>query len=917
MQKSVFLLDGYGLIYRNYFAMMNNPLRNADGQNISAINGFFSTLLNLCKQYQPQNLIVVLDPKGKTFRSDIYPEYKAHRDKTPEDLHSQIDQIKELLNDLNIRSLTVENYEADDAMGSYARLAQQHGYYTYLVSNDKDLLQLVDEKTGALKLNAGQFTLHTPAEVEQAYEIKSTQIIDYLAILGDSADNIPGIKGIGKKSAQKLLQSHEGLDEIYEHIAEYTPAMQKKLLEGKEAAYLSQKLATICLDIPLELDEAANNLQTVHFDVAIPKLHQWGLYRIAESLQNYFHKNYHTPLAQTTATASDDSYNQGDDLFSDLPEQRTVDYDKIITKEQALEWFALIKKQGIVAFDCETDNINPMLANACGFSFAIAKNKAAYLPLRAGGQSYLDEEWVIAQLKALLEDPKIKIIGQNFKYDMKVLRHLGIRVRCWFDTMIAAWLINSSGRHNMDYLAKTYLNYIPISFSKIVPKGQIFEDIDLETAVPYAAEDADITWQLYELFYPKLQEKALLDLLHKIDIPLINVLADVEYTGIHLEAEKLSALQHEFAPQIDALEKTIHTLLGETINLSSPKQLQKALFEDGPFEGLKKTQTGFSTDNSVLEQLTRQYPENPIPALLIQYRVLTKLMATYIIALPKEINPRTKRIHTSFFVTGTVTGRLASSDPNLQNIPIKDSNGKRIREAFTAPKGYKLLSADYSQIELVVLAHLSKDPGLKAAFSQQEDIHTRTASRIFKIDKKEVDAKQRNIAKTINFGVIYGMSAFRLANELQISRADAKSFIDSYFEEFSQVQSYMDATLEQARKDTFVKTLLGHTRHLDYINSANKVERSSAERMAVNTCIQGSAADIVKVAMLCLNKKIAQQGLDAKLLLQVHDEFVLEFAEEQEEAVCALVKQEMENAVKLSVPLAVSISTGYNWGEIH
>ncbi len=906
MQKKIYLMDGYGVIYRSYFAMIKSPMRNPQGKNISAIHNFFSTLLRFFNEYKPEYFIVVMDPKGKTFRDEIYPQYKAQRDKTPDDLHEQVEDIKSVLHDLKIRTLLIDNFEADDVIGSYAELAKSADIEVSIISNDKDLMQLVDEKVSQIRFDKEGITLMGPKEVEESKGIPPEQIVDYLAILGDSSDNIPGVKGIGDKGAVKLLKEYKTLEAIYAN-RQYLPAgMQKKLVESRENAFLSQDLATIRREIPLELDLENSGLAQVTLDDARKRLRDWGLFRITDKLSQYFQENFQTPF-----TPSGDSNPQQE------REVNRCDYPTILTRESFEEWMLRIEKAGIVAFDCETDSLNPMEARACGLSFALGKNDACYLPFRAEGTECLKIEDLLPRLKEVLESPKLRVIGQNIKYDIKVMRHWGVRVQGSFDTMIASWLLDSGGKHNLDYLANRYLNYEMIQFSEVVPKGKIFEEIPLAESKDYAAEDADITWQLYELFDKQLSEKKLQDLFSQIDMPLMNLLAKMEYKGISLKAEELKEFEAELTPKIEALESTIHELTGETFNLSSTKQLQKVLFENGPFTPIKKTKSGYSTNTAVLEELARQIPENPIPDLLIQYRGLLKLKNTYVEALPREINPKTGRVHTSFLVTGTATGRLASSNPNLQNIPVRAEEGRRIRNAFHAGEHSLLLSADYSQIELVVLAHLSRDPALIRAFQEGVDIHTRTAATLFKISEKEVGDQQRSIAKSINFGVMYGMSAFRLANELQISRGEAKEFIDAYFHEFSRVRDFIDETVKQAEERGYVKTFLGHERRLEYINSRNKMEKAGAERMAVNSCIQGSAADIVKVAMLCIDKQLTKRGLKSSLLLQVHDECILQLPESESEEVQTLVKKEMEGAVKLLVPLRVSLSVGESWGDIH
>jgi DNA polymerase-1 len=904
-RKKLYIIDGYGLIYRSYYGFFKNPMQDTQGNNISAVYGFFSTVLKLIREYTPDYLVVAMDGKEKTFRHIIYEPYKATRDAAPEDLHSQVPIINNILKALKIPTITMEGYEADDIIATLSEEATRHAIDTIMFTSDKDLLQLVDEHTFALrpaKKNENFYRLMGENEVEEMLGIKPSQIVDYLSLLGDSSDNIPGVKGIGEKGAAKLLQQFGSLDGIYEHVKLVAPGLQKKLLEGKENALLSKSLVELRRDLfnVETFDTEQYLVKDVDYEAAIPLFQKIGMRTILKEL----------------GRAS------GGDASSYIPEKpgkkasKQGSYKAVTTiRELAALLEAYAKAGKPVAFDLETTSIDEMVAKVIGFSFTNEAEKAYYVPLVHDGKELLPADEVKELLSEYLGSGKLALIGQNFKYDYKVLVRWGVVPKLViFDTMVAAWLLDSTSVFNMDYLAEKYLEYKTVHYSDIVPKGKLLSDIPLDQVVFYGAEDADVTFRLYEVFLELLKARGLLDLLNNIEMPLLLVIAKMELAGIHLERSRIEPLSQEFEKRIDAIKEEIFSICGHSFNLNSPQQLQEVLFVEREIPTGAKTRSGFSTATEVLEPLQETYPE---VALILQYRMLNKLKTTYIDKLPLQINAETGRIHPSFSQTGTETGRLSCKDPNLQNIPVRTEEGRRIRSAFIPKEGHRFLSADYSQIELVVLAHMADDPGLKKAFQDGVDVHRSTASLIFDIPLGEVSSDQRRIAKTINFGVMYGMGTHSLAKDLNISHSEAKQFIDQYFQRYSGVQAFVEATRSRAEKDGYVTTLLGHVRTITEINSRSAVERAKAQRIAVNTVIQGTAADIMKLAMLRVSASLKEKGLKATLLLQIHDELVFEVPEDEVEATKRVVREALEGAVKLSIPLRTSIEVGDNWGDIH
>lgn len=908
-KPTLYIIDGYGLIYRSYFAFINRPLRDMDGNNVSALFGFFNSLLMLIREYDPDYLVVAMDTAAPTFRHQLYEPYKANRDAAPEDLHAQVPRIQTILEAANIPRIGIDGWEADDVIASLIDCAVKQGIHSVMVTGDKDLLQLVNDEVSALRpprKGENRYRKFGPPEVLEEFGVRSEQIIDYLALIGDSSDNVPGVAGIGPKGAVKLLQEYGDLDTIYQHIEDLSASVAKKLSESREMAFLSRTLVRLRHDVVdiTDFHTEQFRMDCVDWGKAIPLFEQANAKSLITAVGS-------SKKVQPVPTAVSDNANSAD--WNKMGTYHAV------TDVRELE--VLLDRMadgGTMAFDFETTSVDEMIAEPVGFSFTNRPFEAWYVPLVAGGEPVVDTSKAKELLRRCVLERKTKLVGQNLKYDYKVLVRWGIEESVlYFDTMIAAWLLDAaSGIYNMDYLAEKYLGgYQTVKFTDVVPdKNGQFSSVPLDAAVRYAAEDSDVTWRLFEVFKKMLVERDMVQLFETVEMPLVRILSDMELAGIRLEKDRLEQFDTEIIRRVEAIENQIYDEVGHPFNINSTKQLQEVLFEERKLPTGKKNKTGFSTATDILEQLASI---DVVPRLILQNRSLVKLKNTYIDTLPAMINPATARVHTSFTQTGTATGRLSSRNPNLQNIPIRNDDGRRIRDAFVPQEGHLFLSADYSQIELVVLAHLADDPALKEAFLHGEDIHTHTAALIFNVMPGLVMPQQRRIAKTINFGVMYGMSAFRLANELQIPRRDAQSFIDDYFKRFSGVSSFMQGIREQAVKTKTVRTILGRERYVPEIASRNKMEQSSAERIVVNTAIQGSAADIMKLAMIKVVKAMLTKKVSSRLLLQVHDELIFEVPERELETMRELVKSEMEGAYKLSIPLRVSVEVGTSWGEMH
>ena len=956
-QDTLYLLDSYGLIYRSYFAFVSHPLTNKAGENVSALYGFFRSLAMILKTYRPQYFLAAFDSRTPTFRHEWYPEYKATRDKTPEDLHAQIPHIEKILTTLGIACLRKDGFEADDIIATLACRAAQEGRRCVIISGDKDLAQLVGDFVSVLKPDKSEALAHCGIEeVKEHWGVAPAQMLDYLSLIGDSSDNIPGVKGIGPKTAVKLLQDYGTLDAVYEHIDSIAGAVQKKLAAGKESAYFSKKLITLAADIPIEGSIEDYRCDALHYTEAAALLKEYELPRLGElytkaaeeagmagamaapntaatggSADNGLTENgsgKSEAAAHGKAASSAGSGTKAADTGSSTTpaelRKNTGEYRTVTDAEELEAVIAAAEAQGFAAFDCETTGLNPLYDSLVGFSLSLKAGTGIYVPLKAPTPELGEQPFTVMPLataKKLLarlwSNEALTLILHNGKFDYQVLRtakiftHAGCRL---FDTMIAAWLLEPDNlSFGLENLAEAQLGLQGINYKDVVPKGCTFAAVPLPQATAYAAEDADLTLQLYHIYKPALEQANLTALFETLEMPLMPLLADMEAQGIFLKKEELAAFSDELADTLARDEAEIYKLVGHPFNIASPKQLQEVLFTERKLPTGKKTKTGYSTDISVLEELAAI---DELPAKILDYRASAKLKSGYADALPLLADTH-GRIHTSFIQTGTATGRLSSRDPNLQNIPIRGEEGRKIRKAFYAADGCKLISADYAQIELVILAHFSQDENLVKAFRHGTDVHAATAALIFNVPVENVVPDMRRIAKVINFGVMYGMSAFRLANQLRISRTEAAEFITRYFTTYSGVSAFMETLKESAAEKGFVETLMGRRRYIRAINSKNQTQRAAAERIAINTPIQGSAADIVKTAMLRVDRALKQQQLKARLLLQVHDELILEAPDAEVDTVKALLKQEMEHVVELAVPLRVSIEAGSCWGDFH
>ncbi len=923
-KKTIYILDSYGLIFRCYFAFISRPLTNSKGENVSALFGFFRNLHWIFQHYKPDYIFAAMDSKTKTFRHEMYPEYKATRNKTPEDLHAQIPWICDILQTLGVPVLQCDGYEADDIIATVAKKCSDQGYECRILSGDKDLMQLVNDTTLILKPESGAQTwkLTDAAGVEAEWGVPPAKLLDLLSLYGDTADNVPGVHGVGVKTASKLLSDYKDLDGIYAHISEIKGAMQQKLADGKEKAYFSQKLIRLFDTVPCPDIDAALGADPISFNykAAADKLMSYGAPAVAKSYAELGLGDI--AVVEPVETT----------LELELKQNDTSAY-KAITDIAELEKYisGFLKsgdKKKLIAYDSETTSLDTFNCKILGFSLCYEAGKAVYIPLQQeseglfGESEYISKEDAYSQLTRIFTDSSVTIIMHNAKFDLKVLYNTGFEHtfgECkLYDTMVTAWLLNP-GRsgYSLEYLGETVLGLKGIEFSDIVKKGQTFADVPLEQAYQYAAEDADFTYQLgLKLREPFEADKSqTLKKLLMMEMQVLPILTKMELTGIHLDSSELNTYNKELTQQIALVEQNIYKEVGHEFNIASPKQLQTVLFEERHLKAGKKTKTGYSTDTSVLEELAAF---DPVPRMILEYRELAKINSTYVETLPK-LTDKDGRIHTDFVQTGTATGRLSCRDPNLQNIPVRTDAGRKIRAAFTAPKGKVLISADYAQIELVVLAHLSADKNMCKAFNDGTDVHKATAALIYGVAPDAVTPDMRRTAKTINFGVIYGMSSFRLANDLGISRTQAAQFIDNYFRMYADVDRFIKETVAGAEQTGKVTTIFGRSRPIIGINSRNKVEKAAAERIAVNSPVQGSAADIVKKAMINVTTALEEAKSPARLLLQVHDELIFECPDDQKtiEATIALIKDKMEHAVELNVPLRVSIEYGKNWGEFH
>ena len=903
------LVDGSSYLFRAYHVPYLQALSTSYGQSTGAITGVLNMIKSLQKDYPSGNIVVVFDAKGKTFRNDMYSEYKANRPAMPEDLRTQIAPLHEIIEAMGLPLLVIEGVEADDVIGTLANQASELKMETVISTGDKDMAQLV---TAHVRLiNTMTNVEMDEAGVKEKFAVRPDQIIDYLALMGDKVDNIPGVDKCGPKTAAKWLAEHGTLEQVMANADNVKGKVGEHLRNALSHLPLSYELATIKLDVELPENVQDIKPKEVNFDKLIALSNQFELKRLLTETQQ--------KVKQTATTKSIDPK----ELDEHTSESRN--YHTILTQADFDIWLDKLKAADLFAFDTETTSLNYMDAELVGVSFSISAGEAAYLPVAhdyLDAPDQLDRAHVLASLKSLLEDPAIKKVGQHLKYDKNVLANYDINLQgIAFDTMLESYVLNSvATRHDMDSLSETYLGQSTIHFEDIAGKGvkQItFNQIPLDKAAPYAAEDADITLRLHKVIWQKLrEEKDLVDVFKEIELPLSPVLAKMEQFGVLIDSQKLAQQSQDLAVRILELEKEVHELAGEEFNLSSPKQLQEILYKKMDLPVLKKTPKGApSTAEEVLQELAINYP---LPKLLMEYRGLSKLKNTYTDKLPKMINARTGRLHTSYHQAITATGRLSSTEPNLQNIPIRTEEGRRVRQAFIAREGYKIVAADYSQIELRIMAHLSSDKGLLNAFSTGQDIHTATASEVFDTPLKEVSIEQRRNAKAINFGLIYGMSAFGLSKQLNISRFDAQKYMDLYFERYPSVLTYMEDTRQVAKEKGYVSTVYGRRLYLPEINASNGMRRKSAERAAINAPMQGTAADIIKKAMLAVDDWIETLPIDdVRMIMQVHDELVFEIKEHKLIEYKNKIILLMEQAVQLDVPLIVEAGVGENWDEAH
>lgn len=922
------LVDGSSYLYRAFHAFP--PLTNSAGEPTGAMYGVLNMLKSLISQVQPSHIAVVFDAKGKTFRDEMFEQYKSHRPPMPDDLRKQIQPLHDIIRALGIPLLVIEGVEADDVIGTLAVAASKVNQKVLISTGDKDMAQLVDDNI--MLINTMNNTLLDREAVIEKYGIPPELIIDYLALMGDSADNIPGVAGVGEKTALGLLQGIGSMAEIYanlDKVAELpirgAKKLGDKLLAEKEMADLSYRLATIKTDVVLDITPEQLTLGTSNNDQLTEYFGRYEFKRWlnevmngADSITNSNEQPTKINHYQATPALAQDN---SDETLPAIQIDRSR-YETLLTEADLNRWVEKLKQAKLFALDTETDNLDYMAANLVGISFALENGEAAYLPLQLdylGAPKPLKKTTALTLLKPILENPAIQKVGQNFKYDLTIFARNGIDVQgVAFDTMLESYVLNSTGRHNMDDLAKRYLGHQTISFEEIAGKGKnqlTFNQIPLEQAAEYAAEDADVTMKLQQVLWEKLSKEPSLEKLFKeMELPLLGVLSRMERRGVLIDSDALFLQSNEIANRLSELEEQAYVLAGQPFNLASTKQLQEILFDKLGLPVIQKTPKGApSTNEEVLEELAFSHE---LPKVLVEHRGLSKLKSTYTDKLPQMVNPQTGRVHTSYHQAVTATGRLSSSDPNLQNIPIRNEEGRRIRQAFIAREGFTVVAADYSQIELRIMAHLSQDQGLINAFTQGKDIHRSTAAEIFGVALDEVTSEQRRNAKAINFGLIYGMSAFGLSRQLGIGRTDAQSYMDLYFKRYPGVQTFMHDIREKAKAQGYVETLFGRRLYLPDINSSNGMRRKAAERVAINAPMQGTAADIIKRAMIQLDQKL-QNDPDIAMIMQVHDELVFEVRSEKVAFYSDLIKTQMESAADLVVPLIVEVGQGTNWDEAH
>ena len=944
-QKRLFLLDAYALIFRGYYAFIKNPRINSKGMDTSAIMGFMNSLMDVIKREKPDHLAVAFDNGGSHIRNEMFPEYKANRDATPEAIKIAIPYIQELLKAMQIPIMEKAGFEADDLIGTLAKQAEKEGYQVFMVTPDKDFAQLVSENIfmyRPARMGNGIEIWGIP-EVQAKFEVEHPlQVIDFLGMMGDAVDNIPGLPGVGEKTAKKFLAEYGSMEKLLESTHELKGKMKENIEANKEKGILSKKLATILLDCPVQFNE--KDFELSHPDVEkTDEIFQELEFR---QMKAQFDKLFgsgneydtitdtNSPTEKTVRKSPPKNENQFDLFgFSDENTTEEVHNSFYATLETTEHFYQIVQgdlatklllqnleKQSSVCFDTETTGLDALNAELVGIAFSWEKGKGFYVPFPENQE---EAKTLAQKFIPFFENESIEKIGQNLKYDLKILANYGIEVRGkFFDTMIAHYLINPDMRHNMDVLSETYLKYAPKSIETLIGKKgknqKSMRDVAVEEVKEYAVEDADVTYQLKEHFQPILEKVGTKKLFDNIEIPLVEVLATMESEGINLDVSFLNSMSKDMQIEINEFEQKIYEIAGETFNLASPKQLGDILFDKlkigGPKQ--KKTKTGqYATGEEILSYLAK---DNEIVRYILEWRQLVKLKSTYVDALPNQVDPKTHRVHTDYMQTVAATGRLSSNNPNLQNIPIRTERGRQIRKAFIArDENYTLLAADYSQIELRIIAALSGETTMIEAFKKGEDIHRSTASKVFNVPLEEVTKEQRSNAKTVNFGIIYGVSAFGLSNQTDLTRSESANLIDAYYKTYPKLKAYMSNQVDFARENGYVETVLGRRRYLKDINSANAVVRGGAERNAVNAPIQGSAADIIKIAMINIHKRLKAEKWQSKMLLQVHDELVFDVHNSELEKIQPMIKSEMENAFKLDVPLIVDLGLGKDWLEAH
>jgi DNA polymerase I len=939
--ERLFLLDGMALAYRAYYSFITRPLINSKGENTSAIYGFVTALMKILEDEKPEHIAVVFDTKGPTFRHKKFPDYKATRQKMPEDMSSQMEKLKDVVKSFNVPSIELPGFEADDIIGTLARRAEKENVITFMVTPDKDYMQLISSKIKMYKpgKGGGEVEIIDETGVKEKFGVRPDQVIDVLGLIGDSSDNVPGVPGIGPKTATPLIQRFGSIPSLYDQLdAVQQKGIREKLASNKDLAFLSRELVTIDINAPVQIDFhqlKATNAQASKLIKVFDELEFKTLSGRLRTLEKYtFSSSSNQEMAEVISAVADtrEQLPHGDIssdqhqyiCMMDLADLRTL-CKQLATKKH-------------VVIDTETTSQNAFLAKLVGISLCFQERQAFYIPIKSSGtrdgelfadttvshepnhtSAGLPLEHVLKELKPILENPAIGKIGQNIKYDMLVFHCHGVEVAgTEFDTMVGSYILRADGQHSLDAIAMEFLNYKMVSFEELVGKGKKqkhITEVPIESVVQYSAEDADITMRVYGRLLDKLKEKELIKLCKEIEFPLIDVLKRMEATGICLDSQYLKEMSKNLKAQIKDLVDDILKFAGETFNINSTQQLGDILFKRLGLRTVRKTKTGFSTDVNVLEELRG---DHPIIERLLEYRQISKLKSTYVDALPGLVNPKTGRVHASFNQTVAATGRLSGSDPNLQNIPIRTELGRAIRKAFIPEKGDSvMMSADYSQIELRVMAHVSGDEGLMEAFLNKEDIHSSTAAKIFGVNIADVTPLMRRKAKEVNFGIMYGIGPFGLSNRLEISQVEAKEIIKRYFERFPKVKQYINETISTARSRGYVSTLTGRRRYLPEITSRNQNTRGNAERQAINMPIQGTAADMIKIAMINIDRAIRDSHMQSRMLLQVHDELVFEIPTTEQASMITIVQERMRNAMPLAVPIEVELGTGRNWLEAH